>query len=60
MQVVKATVPMAEIANYSNELRSATSGEGTYVIEFSHYDVVPSHLQEQVIAKSKKQEEAKA
>jgi len=45
-------VPLAEIATYSTELRSMTAGEGSYTIEFSHYDVVPSMIQKQIIAKA--------
>lgn len=52
-QVIKATVPLAEISRYSTELRSLTGGEGHYAIEFSHYDVVPSKVQETIIAQSK-------
>ncbi|MFH1228518.1 MAG: elongation factor G, partial [Planctomycetota bacterium] len=56
-QVIKATVPMGEIVNYSTELRSMTAGEGHYSIEFSHYDLVPFKTQEAIIAKNKPKEE---
>jgi len=58
LQIIKAQVPLAEIAKYSTELRSMTAGEGSYTIEFSHYDVVPSRIQEQVVAKAKARHEA--
>ncbi len=56
-QVIKALVPMSEIGRYSTELRSITGGEGSYTIEFSHYDVVPGRLAEGIIAKAKRPEE---
>ncbi|OQY98386.1 MAG: elongation factor G [Candidatus Brocadia sp. UTAMX2] len=48
-QVVRATIPMASIANYETELKSMTGGQGSFTIEFSHYDVVPAHLMQQII-----------
>ncbi|MDI6788852.1 MAG: elongation factor G, partial [Planctomycetota bacterium] len=56
-QIIRATIPLSEIANYSTELRSITAGEAHYSIEFSHYDVVPQKVQEVIIARSKPQEE---
>jgi elongation factor G len=51
--VIKGTVPLAEIANYSTELRSITQGEGDYAIEPSHYDIVPSHIAQQIVERYK-------
>ncbi len=51
MQVVKATVPLAEVQNYSASLRSMTGGEGSYTLEFSYYDIVPEHIAQGIIAK---------
>ncbi len=50
LQVVRATIPMASIANYETELKSMTGGQGAFTIEFSHYDVVPAHLMQQIIS----------
>ncbi|MHC5058040.1 MAG: elongation factor G [Planctomycetota bacterium] len=50
MQVVKAQVPAAEVQTYGSELQSLTGGEGYFTMEFSHYDVVPSNVAQQVIA----------
>jgi len=47
--VVKAQVPMAEMMRYGADLRSMTGGRGIYTMEFSHYDRVPTHLQDDVI-----------
>lgn len=56
-QVIKAHVPMAEILRYSIDLKSITQGRGKYRVEFSHYDVVPSKIAEEIIANSKKEKE---
>jgi elongation factor G len=50
LQVVHAEVPMAEMLSYDAELTSMTGGRGSYHMEMSHYDEVPSHLQEKIAA----------
>jgi elongation factor G len=57
MTVIKATVPMAEMLTYEQHLTSATGGRGSYHMEYSHYDEVPSHLQTKIIAASKAERE---
>ncbi len=57
IQIIKATVPLQEIQTYSTDLRSITAGEGSYTIEFSHYDLVPSKIAEAIIAKYNKEED---
>jgi elongation factor G len=47
-QVVKATVPLAEMFGYATELRSMTSGRATYSMEFDHYAEIPANLAEAV------------
>jgi hypothetical protein len=47
--VIKAQVPLAEVGDYSNELKSLTGGRGRYSIEFSHYDAVPPQVQKQLV-----------
>lgn len=56
-QIVKGQVPLAEILSYAAELTSITSGRGTFSFEFSHYEEVPAHLQEKIIAEAKKETE---
>ena len=34
-----------------------TGGQGSYTMEFSHYDVVPGNVQQQIIAQAKVKEE---
>jgi len=50
MTVIKAQVPMAEMLTYEQQLTSATGGRGSYHMEYSHYEEVPSHLQTKIIA----------
>jgi elongation factor G len=53
MTIIKAIVPMAEMLTYEQHLTSATGGRGSYHMEYSHYDEVPSHLQTKIIAAAK-------
>jgi elongation factor G len=53
MTIIKAQVPMSEMLTYEQHLTSATGGRGTYHMEYSHYDEVPSHLQTKIIAAAK-------
>ncbi len=50
---IKAQVPMAEMLTYEQQLTSSTGGRGSYHMEFSHYDEVPAHIMEKVIAEIK-------
>ena len=50
LQVIKAEVPLAEMLSYDAELTSMTGGRGSYHMEMDHYDEVPAHLQEKIIA----------
>ena len=45
---------MAETYKYATHLRSLTQGRGIHGFKISHYEEVPSHTAEQVIAKHKK------
>ena len=57
MQIIKAEIPLAEVMTYSRSLASMTGGQGSYVIEFNRYDVVPGNVQAQVIAAADLQED---
>ena len=57
-QVIKALVPMADVLKYAPDLRSITSGRGSFEARFSHYDEVPAPLAEKVIAETKRAKEA--
>ncbi|MFQ5354932.1 MAG: elongation factor G [Mariprofundaceae bacterium] len=47
---IRALVPLAEIQSYQAQLKSMTSGEGSYSVEFDHYDFVPPNIQKKIIA----------
>jgi elongation factor G len=53
LQVVKAEVPLAEMLSYDAELTSMTGARGSYHMEMGHYDEVPAHLQERIVAAAK-------
>jgi elongation factor G len=57
MSMIKAVAPLAEVMTYNNQLRSVTSGQGSFLMEFSHYDVVPPQVQAKIIAAYKPKEE---
>ena len=45
-EVVRATVPLAEMFGYMTELRSATRGRGSYTMEFLRFEEAPAEVQE--------------
>jgi elongation factor G len=57
-QVIKAEVPMAEMLTYASTLKSITSDQGTYHMEFAHYDPTPANVQQQIIADAAAAKEA--
>jgi elongation factor G len=56
-QRIKALVPQAEVARYAIELRSMTGGRGAFTMRFSHYEEVPPHLAEKIVAEAKRAKE---
>jgi elongation factor G len=50
---ITAEAPLSEMQQYATNLRALTQARGLYSMEFVRYDVVPTHLAEQVIAQSK-------
>lgn len=52
--IVTAQVPLAEMLRYTADLRSFTGGRGVFTMEFSHYEVVPSHLAQDIIDQRQK------
>jgi elongation factor G len=49
--IIHAEVPLSEMFGYSTQLRSLTSGRATYVMEPSHFERVPTKIQEEIIKK---------
>ena len=52
-QLIKAQVPLAEVLKYAPDLTSMTSGRGSFSMELSHYEEVPSHLTEKIVSAAK-------
>ncbi|MBI5509841.1 MAG: elongation factor G [Deltaproteobacteria bacterium] len=52
VSVVKAQVPMSEMLSYAPDLGSMTGGRGSFTMSQSHYDPVPAHLMDKIIANS--------
>ncbi|MCP3870357.1 MAG: elongation factor G [Gammaproteobacteria bacterium] len=49
--IIGGMVPLAELDDYSSKLKSMTGGEGSYEIQFSHYDPVPGNVQQDMSRK---------
>lgn len=56
-QIIEALVPLAEMFEYSKQLRSMTQGRGTYEMVFDHYERVPAEIQAKVVASMKPEAE---
>jgi elongation factor G len=46
MVVVKAQAPLSEVMQYQSQLKSVTGGQGSFVMEFSHYEATPPNVQQ--------------
>jgi len=53
LAVIQGKAPLAEMTRYAAQLGSITQGQGSYTMEFSHYDIVPGNVQQQIVSKSK-------
>jgi elongation factor G len=53
LAVIQTKVPLAEVTRYKAQLDSMTQGTGFYTMEFSHYDMVPGNVQQQIVSKAK-------
>jgi len=50
VNIIEAQVPLAEVLRYAIDLKSMTQGRGSYRVEFSHYEEVPAHVTQKVVA----------
>jgi len=57
LSVITAQAPLAEIQRYATDLRSMTQGRGYFTMEFDHYEEVPDHIAQEVIARARAEEE---
>ncbi len=55
--VISAIAPLAEMQRYATDLRSLTQGRGIFSMEFDHYQEVPSHLMEEIVAAHQREED---
>jgi len=55
MRILKAQVPLSEMLDFEPTLTSITGGRGSFIMEFSHYDEVPAHLQTKIISEAVKE-----
>ena len=60
IQLIKAKVPQAVLLKYSIELRSITSGTGSFEMDFSHYEPISGKIEEDVIKETQRIKEAEA
>ena len=51
--IIKAQVPIAELTSYGGQLKGLTAGQGTFVMEPSHYDFVPPQVQKKLLVNRK-------
>jgi elongation factor G len=54
---VKADMPLSSLSDYHTELKSMSQGQGSFTMEFSHYDPVPHAVQQELEAAYKPREE---
>ena len=55
LRVITALVPMGEVQRYAIDLRSMTSGRGSFEVEFDHYEEMPSQDAQRVIAAAQRE-----
>lgn len=55
--IIQAQVPLSEILRYEPDLRSMTSGQGSFTVVFSHYEEVPVDMAQKIIDAAKKSAE---
>jgi elongation factor G len=58
MTVIDAEAPLAEVLRYATDLRSITQGRGSFEMQVDHYEEVPQHIAQKVIAEANKAREA--
>lgn len=57
LQTIVAEVPLSEVTTYARALSSITGGQGSYTMDFSHYDLVPGNVYKEIVEKSQLKEE---
>jgi elongation factor G len=54
---ITADMPLSALSDYHTELKSMSQGQGSFTMEFSHYDPVPHEVQRQLEAEHKPKED---
>ncbi len=54
---IRAQVPLSEIQDYESTLKSLTEGQGSFTLEFDHYEPVPAAMQKRLAERAKRREE---
>jgi len=57
IQLIRAKAPQAELLKYAIELRSITSGTGSFEMEFSHYEPISGKIAEDVVKETARRRE---
>jgi elongation factor G len=50
MAMVKAQAPLSEVMQYQSQLKSVTGGQGSFTMDFSHYEAAPPQVQQAIVA----------
>ena len=50
--IAKGFAPLSELQDYARQLSSITGGQGSYMTEVSHYEVVPTNEQQKIVAEA--------
>ncbi|TSC93027.1 MAG: Elongation factor G [Candidatus Berkelbacteria bacterium Licking1014_85] len=50
LKIINAQVPLGEMFGYATQLRSMSQGRASYTMEFSHYQEVPQHITDKIVA----------
>lgn len=50
---IRAQAPLSEVMQYQSQLKSVTGGQGSFVMQFSHYEPVPPQIQQRIAAEYK-------
>ncbi len=56
MLVISVNVPLSELTVYQSRLKGITGGQGSFAMEFSHYQALPTNLQQEIVAQHKASE----
>lgn len=54
---LQAKVPLKEMSSYATALSSLTGGRASFIMKFASYELVPSELQQKLIAEHAQQED---